>query len=145
MKRLPGAIFIIDTIKEHIALKEARKLGIPTVAVVDTNSDPTDVTHVIPGNDDALRSVGLFTRLMADSCLEGAAEYQEKLKSVGSQEEEEVNVEKKVSRFEGDLDITGLDVAELKAQEEQEKLLKEAEGTEVDGAAAAATETEKSE
>jgi small subunit ribosomal protein S2 len=60
MKKLPGAIFVIDTEKEHIAIKEAKKLGIPTIAVVDTNCDPSNVTHVIPGNDDAIRSVRMF-------------------------------------------------------------------------------------
>jgi len=60
MKKLPGAIFVIDTEKEHIAVKEAKKLGIPTIAVVDTNCDPSDITHVIPGNDDAIRSIRLF-------------------------------------------------------------------------------------
>jgi small subunit ribosomal protein S2 len=71
MKRLPDAIFVVDSNNEAIAVKEARKLGIPVVAVVDTNCDPTVVDYVIPGNDDALRAIRLFTSKIADSAAEG--------------------------------------------------------------------------
>jgi small subunit ribosomal protein S2 len=71
MKRLPDAIFVIDTNKEEIAVKEANRLGIPVVAVVDTNCTPEGVDYVIPGNDDALRAVRLFASRMADAILEG--------------------------------------------------------------------------
>ena len=71
MKRLPDALFIVDSNNEAIAVKEARKLGIPVVAVVDTNCDPTVVDYVIPGNDDALRAIRLFTSKIADSAVEG--------------------------------------------------------------------------
>jgi small subunit ribosomal protein S2 len=71
MKHLPDALFIIDSNNEAIAVKEARKLGIPVVAVVDTNCDPTVVDYVIPGNDDALRAIRLFASKIADSALEG--------------------------------------------------------------------------
>jgi small subunit ribosomal protein S2 len=70
MKGMPGAIFIIDPHKEAIAVAEARKVGIPIVAVVDTNCDPDQIDYVIPGNDDAIRAVKLITGLMADSVLE---------------------------------------------------------------------------
>ncbi|HEY6449008.1 MAG TPA: 30S ribosomal protein S2 [Acidobacteriaceae bacterium] len=73
MRRLPDAIFVVDSSNEAIAVKEARKLGIPVVAVVDTNCDPTVVDYVIPGNDDALRAIRLFTSKIADSIAEGAA------------------------------------------------------------------------
>jgi small subunit ribosomal protein S2 len=73
MARLPDAIFVIDSNKEQIAVKEARKLGIPVVAVVDTNCDPTEVDYVIPGNDDALRAIRLFASKISDSCVEGNA------------------------------------------------------------------------
>jgi small subunit ribosomal protein S2 len=73
MRRLPDAIFVVDSSNEAIAVKEARKLGIPVVAVVDTNCDPTVVDYVIPGNDDALRAIRLFTSKIADSVIEGAA------------------------------------------------------------------------
>jgi small subunit ribosomal protein S2 len=71
MKRLPDALFIVDSNNEAIAVKEARKLGIPVVAVVDTNCDPTVVDYVIPGNDDALRAIRLFTSKISDSVIEG--------------------------------------------------------------------------
>jgi small subunit ribosomal protein S2 len=71
MTRLPGAMFVIDPKKESIAVKEARKLGIPVVAVVDTNCDPDEIDYLIPGNDDAIRAIRLFTSRMADACVEG--------------------------------------------------------------------------
>jgi small subunit ribosomal protein S2 len=71
MNRLPDVIFVIDSNKEQIAVREARKLGIPVVAVVDTNCDPTEVDYVIPGNDDALRAIRLFASKIADSVAEG--------------------------------------------------------------------------
>ena len=74
MKRLPDAIFVVDSNNEAIAVAEARKLGIPVVAVVDTNCDPTVVDYVIPGNDDALRAIRLFTTKIADSAYEGVAD-----------------------------------------------------------------------
>ena len=72
LSRLPDAIFVIDSNKEQIAVREARKLGIPVVAVVDTNCDPSEVDYVIPGNDDALRAIRLFASKVADSVVEGA-------------------------------------------------------------------------
>jgi hypothetical protein len=120
MKKLPGAIFVIDTEKEHIAVKEAKKLGIPTVAVVDTNCDPSNINYVIPGNDDAIRSVRLFARLIAESCIEGARVHQEKLRAQeGGSDRDEGDTEKKVSRFEGDIDLQGVDEADIAAQEEE--------------------------
>jgi len=71
MRRLPGALFVIDPRKERIAVAEARKLGIPIVAIVDTNCDPDEVDYVIPGNDDAIRAVRLLTGKMAEAVLEG--------------------------------------------------------------------------
>jgi len=71
MNKLPGAIFVIDPKKETIAIKEARKLGIPVVAVVDTNCDPDDIDYIIPGNDDAIRAIRLFAARIADACVEG--------------------------------------------------------------------------
>jgi small subunit ribosomal protein S2 len=72
MNRLPDAIFVIDSNKEQIAVREARKLGIPVVAVVDTNCDPSEVDYVIPGNDDALRAIRLFASKISDSAAEGS-------------------------------------------------------------------------
>ncbi len=73
MPGLPDVMFVVDSNKEAIAVFEARKLGIPVVAVVDTNCDPDVVDHVIPGNDDALRAIRLFTTKIADACIEGRA------------------------------------------------------------------------
>ncbi len=81
MKRLPGAIFIIDVKKEHIACSEARRLNIPIVAVVDTNCDPDTVDYVVPGNDDAIRAIRLFAGRIADACLEGAAIFEERARA----------------------------------------------------------------
>ncbi len=71
MKKLPGALFVVDPRKERIAIAEARNLGIPVVAIVDTNCDPDEVDYVIPGNDDAIRAVKLFASKIADAVLEG--------------------------------------------------------------------------
>jgi small subunit ribosomal protein S2 len=71
MARVPSAIWVVDTKKEHIAVNEARKLGIPVVAILDTNCDPDEVNYPIPGNDDAIRSVSLLTRVVADAVAEG--------------------------------------------------------------------------
>lgn len=79
MTKLPKVIFIIDPNKEHIAVDEARKLGIKVVATLDTNCDPDVIDFPIPANDDSIRSIRLFANKMADACLEGAARYQEEL------------------------------------------------------------------
>ena len=71
MKNLPGCLFVVDPRKEHIAVTEARTLGIPVVAIVDTNCDPDEIDYVIPGNDDAIRAVKLIAGKMADAVLEG--------------------------------------------------------------------------
>jgi small subunit ribosomal protein S2 len=71
MNRVPSAVWVVDTKKEHIAVAEARKLGIPVVAILDTNCDPDEVDYPIPGNDDAIRAVGLLTRVLADAVADG--------------------------------------------------------------------------
>ena len=71
MSRVPSAVWVVDTKKEHIAVSEARKLGIPVIAILDTNCDPDEVTYPIPGNDDAIRSVALLTRVVADAVADG--------------------------------------------------------------------------
>ena len=92
--RLPDAIFVIDSNKEGIAVKEARKLGIPVVAVVDTNCDPSEVDYIIPGNDDALRAIRLFASKIADSVVEGSQAMSDKQSAelaAGVTASEEVN------------------------------------------------------
>jgi small subunit ribosomal protein S2 len=81
LEGLPRAMFVIDPRKERIAVLEARKLGIPLVAIVDTNCDPDEIDYIIPGNDDAIRAIRLITSKMADACLEGKGKRQEALQA----------------------------------------------------------------
>lgn len=83
MDALPGAVFIIDCKKERIAISEAKKLGIPTIAILDTNCDPDDIDYIIPGNDDAIRALRLITSKMADAAIEGMHERQAHLGDTG--------------------------------------------------------------
>jgi small subunit ribosomal protein S2 len=94
LERLPDAIFVIDTKKEHIAVNEARKLGLPVIAIVDTNCDPDVVDYVIPGNDDAIRSVTLVTRVIADALVEGRQEGREAMvtRATGPEIEPELEI-----------------------------------------------------
>ncbi len=87
MKDMPGAVFVVDINKEHIAVAEAKKLNIPVVAIVDTNTDPELVDFPIPGNDDAIRSIKLFANLVADSYNEGAKEWEETSKRMAAEAE----------------------------------------------------------
>ena len=79
MAKLPGALFVVDVKKEHIAVAEAKKLGIPVVALVDTNCNPENVDYIIPGNDDAIRSIRIFIQAAAAACNEGAEYFQKSL------------------------------------------------------------------
>jgi small subunit ribosomal protein S2 len=81
MKERPAVMFVVDLPKEHIAVAEAKRLGIPVVAIADTNSDPETIEFPIPGNDDAIRSIKLFTNLVADAFIEGAKEYEMHLRT----------------------------------------------------------------
>lgn len=105
MKELPGAIFIIDTRKELIAIKEARQLGIPIVAVVDTNCNPEGIDYPIPGNDDAIRAISLFTSIVANAILESDNEHG--LKIIEDLQEDDAMSENSEARYqEGDEEIT---------------------------------------
>ena len=86
MNKLPGAIFIIDPKKESIAIAEAKKLAIPIVALVDTNCDPDGIDYIIPGNDDAIRSIRLLSSKMSDACLEGKNILNKSLEDAAAQE-----------------------------------------------------------
>jgi len=81
MSKLPDALFVIDVAKEHIAITEARRLGIPIVAIVDTNCDPDGIDYVVPGNDDAIRALELYLSLAADACVDGANVFNERITS----------------------------------------------------------------
>jgi len=116
MTRLPSAIWVVDTRKEHIAVKEARKVGIPVVAIIDTNCDPDEVDYSIPGNDDAIRAGALLTRIVADAVSEGLAARNPDFVPV---QEPELAVESAEPLAEWEL--------QLLAEEEEERRRKEIE------------------
>lgn len=89
MTRLPGALFVVDIKKEDIAVKEARRLGIPVFAIVDTNVDPDGIDHPIPANDDAIKSIQLITKVIADAVLEGRQRAKSLLEAMEEEEEHE--------------------------------------------------------
>jgi len=89
MNGLPDMVFIVDPHKENIAVKEARKMNIPVVAIVDSNCDPTEIDYVIPGNDDAIRAIRLITSRIAQACNQGLALRQERLQALSDKEQEE--------------------------------------------------------
>jgi small subunit ribosomal protein S2 len=101
MKSLPGAIFVVDPKKESIAVNEGRRLGIPIVAIVDTNCDPDAIDYLIPGNDDAIRAVKLFSSRIADACIEGAQRYAEKEQAASDKDEDTAVVEKEMPKKSG--------------------------------------------
>ncbi len=126
MNRLPDSVFVIDVRKEEIAVAEANKLGIPVIAVVDTNCSPEGVDHVIPGNDDALRAVRLFASRIADAVLEG----QQMLTEGGAVAAEPASEEgETVEAVEGGAEIT-------------EEMTSDADGAEIESSAAPAEPTE---
>jgi small subunit ribosomal protein S2 len=86
MKSYPAAVFIVDPNREHIAVQEAKKLKIPIVGIVDTNCDPDDIDYIIPGNDDAIRAIKLFSSKFADAVLEGRKRFEEKLAAQSNKE-----------------------------------------------------------
>ena len=123
MKKLPDMLFIIDTVKERIAVAEANKLGIPIVAPVDTNCDPDLIDYPIPGNDDAIRSVNLFCKTMADAIIEGKEmaesaaeeapvseeEIEQEIKEIKEEAAEEAKNEEEIAE----------EIKEIKAQKEE--------------------------
>ncbi|MEJ2154701.1 MAG: 30S ribosomal protein S2 [Desulfobacteraceae bacterium] len=89
MGKLPGAIFVIDPKNEAIAIREGRRLGIPIVAIVDTNCDPDEVDYIIPGNDDAIRAIRLISSRIAEACLEGQKQFEERKQAEADKDVEE--------------------------------------------------------
>ena len=116
MRNLPGALFVVDPKKEHLAVSEARKLNIPIVGIVDTNCDPDEVDYVIPGNDDAIRSIKLIASAMADAVIE-AREGEEGL-ALRRQMEAKMNAEAEAKK--------AAENAEVKAEEETEAVVEAA-------------------
>lgn len=86
MERLPGALYIVDPKNENIAVREARRLGIPIVAIVDSNCNPDEIDYIIPGNDDAIRAIRLITSRVADACIEGRERMEERLQAEADKE-----------------------------------------------------------
>jgi small subunit ribosomal protein S2 len=109
MKGLPGAIFVIDPKNESIAVKEGKRLGIPIVAVVDTNCDPDDIDYIIPGNDDAIRSIRLFASKIADAAIEGRQRYLEKQNAGSDKEMDEAAFADKGAAVERTVESDGSD------------------------------------
>lgn len=94
MTKLPGAMFVIDPKNEAIAVREGRRLGIPIVAIVDTNCDPDDIDYIIPGNDDAIRAIRLISSRISDACIEGKELYEEKKQAAADKKiEKDLTVE----------------------------------------------------
>ena len=93
MEKLPGIIFIIDPKKERIAAAEARKLGIPSVGLLDTNCDPDDIDYIIPGNDDAIKAIRLFNSKIADACIEGKRKFDDRIQAESMKESDEAEDE----------------------------------------------------
>lgn len=91
MDELPGAVFVVDPKRERIAVKEAKKLGIPVIAIADSNCDPDEIDFVIPGNDDAIRAIRLICARIADAVIEGHGIAEERLKAEAKKQEEEQN------------------------------------------------------
>ncbi len=122
MSRLPGALFVVDIKKESISVKEARRLHIPVYAIVDTNCDPDEVDHLIPANDDAVKTIELIIKYMADSVLAGAAKAKE-LKAEEAAEKERIKKEREAERKEEALKVKE---EASKAKEEALKVKEEA-------------------
>jgi small subunit ribosomal protein S2 len=120
MKGLPGGVFIIDPKKEIIAVKEANKLGIPIVAIVDTNCDPDNIDYIIPGNDDAIRAIKLFSSKIADAVLEGKRRFEEMIQAESDKEESEETLEAEVEEVEAAAGEEELDVPESVETKEAE-------------------------
>jgi len=114
MDRLPGALFVIDSKKEEIAVKEARKLSIPVVALIDTNSDPELIDYIIPGNDDAIKSISLITAFIAESIIDGRNQF---LVAGAAQDEKK----EEAGKFIDDKEIEGLIEGDIKLKESKKE------------------------
>lgn len=108
MRKLPGAIFIVDPGEEHIAIKEANTLGIPVVAITDTNCDPTGIEYVVPGNDDAIKSVSLFANYFAQAIAEGSKFVKRETKA-GEETRDTALESEIIKKYEKDIDLVNAD------------------------------------
>lgn len=129
MDELPGAVFIVDSKKENIAVKEARKLGIPVIAIADTNCDPDEIDYIIPGNDDAIRAIRLICSKIADACIEGHDLVEERLRAEAQLSEEEgTQEEERITPPESEEEEKGPEVvivSKKEASETSEEIVEE--------------------
>lgn len=126
MESLPQVLYVVDPVHEDIAVKEARKLGIPVVAIVDTNCDPDLIDYIIPGNDDAIRAVKLITSKIADAVIEGSEIYKEKMVALTDKEaqfEEEIFKTEEQKAEEILEEILAEEEREIKFEEEADRLI----------------------
>jgi len=119
MDELPGAVFVVDPKRERISVREARKLGIPVIAIADSNCDPDEIDFIIPGNDDAIRAIRLICRKVADACIEGHNLAEERLKAEAEMQKEQEAAQAEASASEAD-DGEGPEVIILPRKEETE-------------------------
>jgi len=133
LTKTPSALWIVDTKKEHLAIDEAKKLGIPVIGILDTNCDPDEIQFPIPGNDDAIRSVGLLTRIVADAAAEGLIQRHQK-------PEEGTDAVEPLAAWEAELLAADDQAAKVESTDAEGVALKEAAGTAVAPEAAAAPE-----
>lgn len=121
MRDLPGAIFIIDTKKEALAVAEAKRLGIPIIAVVDTNCDPTDITYPIPGNDDAIRAISLFVEIIANAVIDADNEAGLQIVESLDDDEEEAVATAQIPNKDADeeIDYSNYEPSEEESKEEE--------------------------
>ncbi|PPG16759.1 MULTISPECIES: 30S ribosomal protein S2 [unclassified Rathayibacter] len=129
LSKTPSALWVVDTKKEHLAIDEAKKLGIPVIGILDTNCDPDEVQYPIPGNDDAIRSVSLLTRIVADAAAEGLIQRHQKPEAEGN-----VSAVEPLAEWEQELLSTGAPAADVQEPNEQA-------GAETEKVADAETET----
>ncbi|MBN2514672.1 MAG: 30S ribosomal protein S2 [Deltaproteobacteria bacterium] len=127
MKDLPGVVFVVDPKRELIAIKEANKLNIPIVAIVDTNCDPDDIDFIIPGNDDAIRAIKLFSSKIADAVIEGKDRFEEIIQAqsdkeeivTAAEEESEEDVPESIETKDESYDTNGTSESETNIEEEE--------------------------
>ncbi|HJX34239.1 MAG TPA: 30S ribosomal protein S2 [Desulfatiglandales bacterium] len=122
MDELPGAVFIVDPKREHIAVKEVKKMGIPVIAITDTNCDPDDIDYIIPGNDDAIRSIKLICSKIADACIAGHNLAEEKLRAdAETMKMKEAEINKHDKSVPAEREKKGPEVIIIPKQEEEEE------------------------
>src|SRR5215217_8208865 len=145
MAKVPSAVWIVDTKKEHLAVDEAKKLGIPIVAILDTNCDPDEVDYKIPGNDDAIRSVTLLTRVVADAVADGLMARSRGTESGSAAQSGQLAADEPLAEWERELLAGSADAAQAPVETGTETAGTETAGTETASTETASTETASTE